>query len=294
MNPQIPIIDTHIHLWDFKHPELKWDWLLPDTSHPILGNIDAIKSERFVLEDLWAESRFAGISGFVHIQAAIGSPNQVSETRWLQEMSQTGPVPLKIIGNCALESESALQELDAHRESSNFVGIRDFTAEPMLASGEISQRYEASLEYLTKNSLVFDLDCEWMNMPAALEMARRHPELKIVLEHIGFPRSRDDEYFSNWSKAVRILGQAPNVTMKISGLGMTDPGFTKESLRKWVEVCLDAFGAPGCVLGSNWPVDRLYSSYDSIIGFEREYISSLSLNEQAAICHQNAKRIYNF
>ena len=141
---------------------------------------------------------------------------------------------------------------------------------------------------------MFDLDCEWMNMPAALELARRQPNLKIVLEHIGFPRRRDDEYFANWEKAVRVLAQAPNVTMKISGVAMTDQRFTKESLRKWVEVCLDAFGADRCVLGSNWPVDRLYSSYDVIMDIYREFISSLSLAEQLKICNLNAARLYNF
>ena len=75
---------------------------------------------------------------------------------------------------------------------------------------------------------------------------------------------------------------------------MTDPRFTKESLRKWAEVCLEAFGPARCVLGSNWPVDRLYSSYDIIVGFMREYISSFSASEQEAICRTNAKRLYNF
>jgi len=294
MNSRLPIIDTHIHLWDLKHPELKWDWLLPEVTHPILGNIDAMKSQRYIFDDLWSEARFAGISGFVHIQAAIGSPNYVTETRWLQEMIVNGPVPMKIVANTSLGSAQALNELHQHCESSNFVGIRDFGAEPMLASGEIISTYEESLKFMAKNSLVFDLDCEWMNMGAAVALAERHPNLKIVLEHIGFPRSRDDAYFANWEKGVRTLAQAPNVTMKISGVAMTDQRFTKESLRRWVEVCLDAFSADRCLLGSNWPVDRLYSSYDVIMDIYREFISELSLAEQQKICDGNAKDIYNF
>ena len=294
MTAAMPIIDTHIHLWDFKHPELKWDWLKPNSVHPVLGEINAIKSEQFVLEDLWSEARFAGIEAFVHIQAAIGSPDPVTETRWLTEMASSGPVPLRIVGDCSLGSDGAIAELEQHCGSPLFVGIRDFNAEPMLATGITNSIYEESLEFLSKNSLVFDLDCEWMNMPAALKMAERHPNLKIVLEHIGFPRRRDDEYFSNWKKGVRTIAQAPNVTMKISGLGMTDRKFTEESLRQWVEVSLEAFGPDRCVLGSNWPVDRLFSSYDVIMGFEREYISALSISEQALICNKNAKRLYNF
>lgn len=294
MISQIPIIDTHVHLWDTKHPELKWDWLERDAVHPILGNIDAIKSVRFTIHDLWSEARFSGVEGFVHIQAAIGSPNPVTETQWLTDMERTAPVPMRIIGDCKLNQNDAIEILAAHHQSSLFVGVRDFDAEPMLASKKVLPQYEKSLSYMAQRNLVFDLDCEWQNMESARDLAQRHPELKIVLEHIGFPRQRDDVYFSNWSKAVSILANAPNVTMKISGLGMTDPNFSKESLSRWVEHCLESFGANRCVLGSNWPVDRLFSSYDVIISYMREYIGSLSQSEQEAICNKNARKIYGF
>jgi predicted TIM-barrel fold metal-dependent hydrolase len=294
MNEQISIIDTHMHLWETKHPELKWVWLDKDAMHPILGNIDAIKSVAFVLNNLWAEARFSNISGFVHVQAAIGSPDPVTETIWLTEMAKTGPAPMRIVGDAALGKDDAISVLERHMQSPLFVGVRDFNAEPMLASKTIIPTYEKSLVFMAKNKLVFDLDCEWQNMDQAIELANRHPDLPIVLQHIGFPRKRDDEYFKNWSAAVKRLGKTQSVTMKISGLGMTDPRFTKESLRKWVDTCVEAFGPDRCVLGSNWPVDRLYSSYDTIISFLREYISGLSATEQEKICNKNAKNLYKF
>jgi predicted TIM-barrel fold metal-dependent hydrolase len=294
MSKSIPILDTHMHFWDFKHPEMKWVWLAPDFVHPILGNIDAIKSEAFVIENLWAEARFSDISGFVHVQAAIGSPNPVTETIWITEMAKRSPVPIRQIGDSPLGDKSAPAQLAQHMESPIFAGIRDFNAEVMLAKGEINSQFEESLKILSKNNLVFDLDCEWPNMGAALALARRHPDLKIVLEHLGFPRKRDDEYFTNWKKGMKELAQAPNVTVKISGLPMTDPYFTKESLRKWSEACVEIFTPNRCVLGSNWPVDRLYVSYSVIIDFMRDYISSLSTSEQTAISNGNATKLYNF
>lgn len=289
-----PIIDTHVHLWNLKHPELKWVWLDKDANHPILGNIDAIKSIGFTINDLWSEARFSGIEGFVHIQAAIGSPNPVTETRWLTDMAKTAPVPMRIIGDCALGQPTAIPQLIEHQESSLFVGIRDFNAEPMLASKSINPQYEESLIYMSENDLIFDLDCEWQNMSEALKLALRHPRLKIVLEHIGFPRRRDDEYFNNWKNAINKLAEAPNVTIKLSGIGMTDPHFTKESLRKWADSSVEAFGPDRCVIGSNWPVDRLFSSYATIIDFMREYILDLSDSEQEKICYSNAKALYKF
>jgi predicted TIM-barrel fold metal-dependent hydrolase len=294
MKEDISIIDTHVHLWDLKHPELKWAWLEKEVVHPIIGNIDAIKSVGFTLYDLWSEARFSGIGGFVHIQAALGSPDPVAETIWLTELAKTGEAPMKIIGDAGLGHDDSISLIERHMQSPLFVGVRDFNAEPMLASAEINLAYEKSLAFMAKNALVFDLDCEWQNMDQAIKLAERHPELSVVLQHIGFPRLRDDDYFNNWSAAVERLGKVQNVTMKISGLGMTDPRFTKESLRKWVETCLESFGADRCVLGSNWPVDRLYSSYTTIIEFLREYISGLSIAEQEKICNKNATAIYRF
>jgi predicted TIM-barrel fold metal-dependent hydrolase len=289
-----PIIDTHVHFWNMATPDdgMKWVWLEKDFVHPILGDIDGMKSVKFDINHVFAESRFADVSGFVHVQAAIGSDDPVDETRWLTRMRETAPVPFTIVAHADLGSDDAMRQLDGHAESPYFVGIRDFASEPMLASVQINPVYEESLKVLTQRGIVFDLDCEWFNMGAALELARRHPELQIVLEHIGFPRSRDDEYYASWNSAIRELAGAENVTCKISGLAMTDPLFTKESLRRWVDSCVEAFGAERCVLGSNWPVDRLYSSYDVIMDLYREYISGLSDAEQAKILSENAARLY--
>ncbi|MCA0217462.1 MAG: amidohydrolase family protein [Actinobacteria bacterium] len=289
-----PIIDTHVHFWNMATPDdgMKWVWLEKDFVHPILGDIDGMKSVKYDINHVFAESRFADVSGFVHVQAAIGSDDPVTETRWLTRMRETAPVPFTIVAHADLGSDDAMRQLDGHAESPYFVGIRDFASEPMLASGQINPVYEESLKVLTQRGIVFDLDCEWFNMGAALELARRHPELQIVLEHIGFPRSRDDEYYASWNSAIRELAGAENVTCKISGLAMTDPLFTKESLRRWVDSCVEAFGADRCVLGSNWPVDRLYSSYDVIMDLYREYISGLSDAEQGRILSENAARLY--
>lgn len=290
-----PIIDTHVHFWNMRNPDpgMAWVWLADEFDHPIIGDIDGMKHLTYDVRHVWAEARFAGVSGFVHVQAAIGSSDVVQETRWLTRMRKTSPIPFTIVADADLGSPEAMAQLDAHGESAYFVGVRDFKAEPMLASGEINPVYEASLVEMARRGLVFDLDCEWMNMGAARRLAERHPDLVIVLEHIGFPRRRDDEYFRSWETAIRDLASAPNVTCKISGLGMTDPQFTPESLQRWIDTPLEAFGADRCVLGSNWPVDRLYSSYDVIMDIYRERVSALfDEADQHKVLSDTAARIY--
>ncbi len=293
--PLYPIIDTHVHFWNMRNPDpgMAWVWLEAEFDHPVLGNIDGMKHLAYNINHLWAEARFADVRGFVHVQAALGSTDIIQETRWLTAMAAAAPVPFTIVADADLGSDEALAQLDAHSESPYFVGVRDFKAEPMLASGETNSVYEATLREMAKRNLVFDLDCEWVNMTAARQLADRHPDLQIVLEHIGFPRSRDDEYFGNWAAAMEHLASAPNVTCKISGLGMTDPAFSPESLRRWIDTPLEVFGADRCVLGSNWPVDRLFSSYDAIMGIYRERIEA-KFDEvgQHKVLSENAARIY--
>ena len=290
-----PIIDTHVHFWNMRNPDpgMAWVWIDKDADHPVLGNIDAIKMLTYDINAVWAEARFADVQAFVHVQAAIGSTDPVLETKWLTRMREQSDISFTIIAEVDLGSDQAVRHLDGHGESPYFVGVRDFTAEPVLASGEIRPAYENSLAEMTKRGLVYDLDCEWPNMGAARDLANRHPELQIVLEHIGFPRRRDEEYFTKWKAGLQTLAQAPNITCKISGVAMTDPHFTAESLRRWIDTPLEVFGADRCVLGSNWPVDRLFSSYDVIMDIYRERLNHLDEADRIKVLSGNAARLYH-
>lgn len=293
--PREDMIDTHVHFWDMRNPPdgLAWTWLDKDEDHPILGNIDAIKMLAYDVQGLWAEARFANVKAFVHVQAALGSKNPVAETEWLTRMREGAPVPFTIVGDVSLGNPDAIRQLDDHCRSPYFVGVRDFGCEPMLASGMTNPVYQASLTSLASRGLVFDLDCEWPHMVSARVLAMRHPTLTVVLEHIGYPRRRDDEYFAHWAAAMQELSAAPNVMCKISGLGMTDPRFSPASLRRWIETALDAFGPSRCMLGSNWPVDRLYSSYDVIMEIYRDALSELlGAEDQNKVLFSNAARTY--
>ena len=88
------------------------------------------------------------------------------------------------------------------------------------------------------------------------------------------------------------LAQAESVSCKISGLGMFDNQWTVDSLRPWVMACIEAFGVERSFFASNWPVDRLYSSYDPLIDAYFEIISDFSPSEQVALFSGNAERIY--
>ncbi len=286
------IVDTHVHLFDLTHKNLIWSWLAPGAEEGRLGNIDGIKSLRYEAENLIAESRFASVDKFVHIQAAIGSKDPVLETDWLTHMFYRSDLPSAIVGHVDLTLESACEVIDQHLQYANFRGVRDFAVEGALASGGINKELNSALNYLAENNLVLDLDCQWPNMNLAAELARKHPSLKIVIEHIGIPISTSDDYFVNWKMGMQALANEPNIFCKISGVGMLDPKFTESSIRPWIEHCISIFGPERCMIGSNWPLDRLFSSYDTVFNIYREIIAQYSAEEQIAISSATANSFY--
>ncbi len=287
-----PWIDTHVHFWDLKHPELRYGWLAPEAVHPILGNIDAIKSVRYDASALWSEARFTGLAGLVHVQAAVGTPDPVQETEWVTEMATTAPVPMAIVAAQDLTARDAAEQLDRHAAASPLLrGIRDFGTGDFLRD----PAFDAGVGLLAARGLVLDLDCAWPDMVKARDLAGRHEDTPIVLEHIGYPRDpHDPDYFASWRTGIQALAQAPNVICKISGLGMNRTGWTVEVLRPWVEHCVDTFGPDRCLLGSNWPVDRLWGSYDAYVDAYDVLLASCSAAEQTAIRLGNARRAYRW
>ena len=118
------------------------------------------------------------------------------------------------------------------------------------------------------------------------------PETQLCIDHCAIPMGRDAENFGRWRAAMAVMAKSPNVTMKISGLGMGDPMWTLASIRPYVLGSIEAFGTGRVVFGTNWPVDRMFSSYPDVINAYAEIISGFSTAEQTAMFSENAERLF--
>lgn len=289
------LIDTHLHFWDQRRDDLRYPWLQPGVAHPILGDIDAIKSPLFDPAAFLAETRFACVDKVVHVEADARPANVMSEPDWVDSVATRAGLETAIVVHLDLGAPSAGEHVRSLGRRSSIRGVRDFGLAAYLrrTSDQATGRaFEANLQAMAEAGLLLDLDCAWEDMAAARSLAQEHPRLTIVLEHIGYPRRRDDEYFARWSLAIRDLALARNVHCKLSGLGMTDRNWTVESLRRWVSTALEAFEPSRCMFGSNWPVDRIASSYDALVAAFFELIGTCSASEREAICSANAEKLY--
>src|ERR1700737_1973153 len=223
---ELAFVDTHVHFNNMKHPELEWVWLEPDWVHPAIGDIDQMKHLRYETEGIRAESRFAGTTKVVHVQAAIGSPDPVVETEWLQGIAARPGWPNAIIAYSNLKSPDAAAELERHSAYANTRGIRDFSEGDYLVDADFHRGYAL----LEKHDLVCDLDCLWENMGKARDLARKFPNTVLILDHTGYPQERSKEYFESWKGGMNTLAEADNAVCQISGLGMKDPEWTVEHI----------------------------------------------------------------
>jgi predicted TIM-barrel fold metal-dependent hydrolase len=170
----------------------------------------------------------------------------------------------------------------------NMRGVRDFGA------GDYPRdpAWRAGYQHLRTHDLVACLDSSPETYASIKDLAGAFPDIVISLDHAGFPRRRDDEYFAMWKRELVNLAEAPNVVIKISGLGMCDNRWTVDSFRPWVLTCIETFGVERAFFGTNWPVDRMYSSYPDVVNAYAQIISGFSQAEQVALFSGNAERIF--
>ena len=185
----------------------------------------------------------------------------MNETKWLQAFADKTGFPQGIVAECHLAQPDAEAVLERHMQYANVRGVRDFGDGRYL----VDPAWRAGFAFMQRHNLVSCIDTRIQFFDDLLDLAGAFPNIMICVDHCAIPEARDDDYFKRWSTAMRALARADNVVMKISGLGMMDRLWTVESIRPWVLGSIEAFGVDRVVFGSNWPVDRMFSSYPDLI-----------------------------
>ena len=288
VSPNPAFVDTHHHLWDLD--TLPYAWLTGDgapSETDYLGDYAAIR-ENYLIEDLLADYRPQNVIKSVHIQADFTGPDPTVETRWIQAIADVHGFPHGIVAHTDFRSPYVGEELDRHCENPNMRGIRMMGHDHLLDEPD----FRRGVAELARRGLSFDLSWEWEHAESGLRLARSFPDTWIILTHTGAPYERSVEYFRHWRSGMKTLAEAPNIAVKISGLGMRDRHWTFDSIRPWILETIDIFGVERCMFGTNWPVDRLYSTFETLLGAYRKVIADFSLREQVRLFSQNAERYY--
>jgi predicted TIM-barrel fold metal-dependent hydrolase len=293
-----PLIDAHHHLWDLsmkKHPWLE----AARHGEGTLGDLRPLLRD-YLPQHLRADGRAHKLAASVHVEAGWDPADPVGETRWLDGLAESHPLPMALVVAAPLHKPEAQAVLEAQRAFARVRGIRfvlswhdepkkrfaarpDYMGDPAwLARFALLRRYELS----------FDMMLYPQQMAAAAALAARFPETQIIVNHGGSPIDRDEDGMTRWRRGLHLLGAQPNVAIKISDLVAYDHDWSLESLRPVVLSCIEAFGTERAMFGSDAPVMSLWASYDDVFSAFKAIVADFSPDEQRALFHDNAARLY--
>lgn len=314
LEPDLPIVDAHHHLWEVAGYEYFLDDLLADLA---IGH--RIEATVFVQ------------CGYAYRAHGTEALRPVGETERITAIAEEASrrqratrVCAGIVGFADLRLGDAVDAvLEAHcaAAGTRFRGIRQIVArndairrhilppppEKLLADADFRRGFAR----LARFDLSFDAWLYHPQIPELTDLARAFPETPIVLNHlggvlgIGSYSGRREEVFQIWRQSIRELAQCPNVHMKLGGLGLAVsgrdyhlaplPASSGELAKDWqphIAACIEAFGVERCMFESNFPVDKAACSYVVLWNAFKRLVSGASADEKAALFHDNAMRFY--
>ena len=270
------VIDTHQHFWHYTSENFDW---IPD-------DMASIRRD-FLPADLAPLLAKHHVDGVIAVQAR----QTEAETRWLLGLADQNAFIHGVVGWLDLRSPEISSQLDDYAGGA-LVGLRHVLQGEPDAFMEDAD-FNRGLSALADADLCYDLLVVEKQLPAAIALVDRHPNLRFVLDHLGKPRIDIDE-LQPWQTHLRELAKRPHVWCKISG-GIAEAAldWTLARLRPYLDASLEAFGAGRLIFGSNWPVCDASGGYGVWIEVVRDWSAALAPAEQKAIFGTNAINSYS-
>ncbi|MFC5522365.1 amidohydrolase family protein [Polaromonas jejuensis] len=270
-------IDAHFHCWQLARGD--YGWLTPALA-PIYRDV--------TVSDWQAQAIPHGVTGGVLVQAA---PTE-AETGFLLAQADANPAVLGVVGWVDLLAADAPARIEKLASHPRLKGLRPMLQDMDDARWILQPALAPALRAMAARGLVLDALVKSVHLPHMLTLARRHPDLQLVIDHAAKPGIAGGEW-QPWADGMARLAAETGVMCKLSGL-MTEAGSAPApgAVRRWAEHVLACFGADRVVWGSDWPVLERAGSYARWWGETRQLLASLRPQEQAAIMGGNARRLY--
>jgi len=289
------IIDAHHHIWRLNDLE----WLKGPTQPRIFGNYETIKQD-YLIMDFKKDLEGSGVQKSVYIQVNWPPMGELVEAEWVQSISDKTGWPHAIIGYVDFTAQDALTTLQKLNAFPLMRGIRQqlhwhknpqycFQSIPDLMN---QTKWQNNFSRLQDYDWSFELQVFTSQMKDAARFAMAFKETPMILQHCGMPEDLSKAGLHAWKEGMLRLSECPNLHCKFSGLGTfihrNDPNFIAEITGE----CLEIFGATRCLYGSNFPIEKIWSDYGSVVDAFLKAIQDLSELEQTSIMRNNALKLY--
>jgi predicted TIM-barrel fold metal-dependent hydrolase len=293
----VRILDAHQHFWDLSANYLPW--LADKPVNFRYGNYDALK-RNYLPENLRTDAAGFELIGSVFVETEWDPADPMGELAWVKALRERERLPSVMVAQAWLDRADAPEILATYGQTSFVRGIRHkpkaaASAQALLANAKGSMGdpdWRRGYALLAPNGLSFDLQTPWWHLPEAADLAQSYPDTQIILNHTGLPADRSPAGLAGWREAMRILAGNSNAAVKISGLGQRDLPWTVDANRGVVLDTIEIFGVDRCMFASNFPVDSLVASYQTIFSGFVEMVADFSPADRQLLFCDNAARIY--
>lgn len=247
------VIDAHQHVWNLERASYPW---LDSELSPIDRTIE--------FAELVPSLRRAGVDGTVLVQSA----DNPEDTALMLDVAAANPEVVAVVGYLPLDRPAEVAaQVEGFRSDPLIVGVRNLIHNIPDPEWLLRADVDESLGLLEAAGLTFDLVSV---LPAHLalvpRLVERHPELRIVIDHLSKPPIGLDDREPWWTLIGRAA-EARTVFAKVSGLysATSDSGaWTPDLIRPYLERALDVFGPSRLMYGGDWPISVLSGGYDRV------------------------------
>ncbi|OQR99380.1 hypothetical protein ACHHYP_06921 [Achlya hypogyna] len=263
------IVDCHHHYYD--------------VNLPCYAFLKSLGASSYAPEQYTAAVGDLPIRRTVHVDAM--PDDGLGEVRFLESLVAAGRAPTLagIVAYCNLAAPDAaarLEELVASSprlrgirfmldydgpfdgKNATHISVSRYNVDYLRDTMGAAAKFEAGYALLAKHNLSFDLQCCPGQLAAAAALAARHPDVPLVIDHIGKPRrlaldAIDDEALAVWRAGMRQLATLPHVFVKLSMFGYAVPLWHEDAAKEayikgLVREVIDLFGTKRCMVNSNW------------------------------------------
>ena len=291
--PSIPIVDSNVHLWDQRDNPVFW---LSDRSlvRDLLGNYDSLP-DVYTLDDYERETAAFDVRGIVWSDAGAADPVAAAEWVSRQDRDRGLVIGLMSLGDPAEHGFGEL--MDRLREIPLVTSIRVRLASDLAKGrrrGPLLEQPVAMghLERMAEHGLVATIEATGDQLGQVAPLARELPELKIVVDHFGWPTRLDDAGRASHLDRLAELAANPNVATRIDAMGTIFGAWTVDRVRPWLTAVVDAFGPDRCMLGSDLPIERLRSGFAPLYGAYDEIFAGYPRSDRELLLAGSATRWY--
>ena len=316
LEPDLEIIDPHHHLWDRNGSRYMLDELRADTEsgHNVVATVFVECSSMYRARGP-VHLKPVGETEFVNGIAAMAASEEINALQACAGIVSYADLNLGAAVDEVLEAHIGVapDRFRGIRHAAGWdadEGVRNSHTHPfenMMADATFREGYAR----LAKYDLSFDAWCYHHQIPQLTDLVKANPDVTVIFDHFGGPlgigpyEGKRAEIFEQWKIDVAELAKCENVYAKIGGINMAVNGFDfhKQDMppssaelaaatQDWYLYSIDVFGPERCMFESNFPVDKVSTSYKILWNAFKRMAEGFSANEKRWLFHDTAKKAY--